>query len=230
VYRLAGRLTPWFAWGAAVLILIGLYGGLVLAPPDYQQGNGFRIIYVHAPTAWLSLMVYTWMGVAAAVGLIWRIKVAHAVAAACAPIGASFTAVALATGSLFGKPMWGTWWMWTPRLTSELLLLFLYMGYMALRASFDDTQRADRASAVLAVVGIVNVPIVHYSVVWWNDLHQASSITLTGKDTIATSMLVPLLVSLLGFSLYFGAVLLVRLRGEILRRERAAAWIREALA
>jgi heme exporter protein C len=230
VYRLAGRLTPWFAWSAALLIIAGLFGGLVLAPPDYQQGDGFRIIYVHAPTAWLSLMVYTWMGVAAAVGLIWRIKVAHAVAAACAPVGASFTAVALATGSLFGKPMWGTWWVWTPRLTSELLLLFLYMGYMGLRASFDDTQRADRASAVLAVVGIVNVPIVHYSVVWWNDLHQASSITLTGKDTIATSMLVPLLVSLLGFSLYFGAVLLVRLRGEILRRERAAAWIREALA
>ena len=230
VYRLAGRLTPWFAWSAGLLIVAGLFGGLVLAPPDYQQGNGFRIIYVHAPTAWLSLMVYTWMGVAAAVGLIWRIKVAHAVAAACAPVGASFTAVALATGSLFGKPMWGTWWVWTPRLTSELLLLFLYMGYMGLRASFDDTQRADRASAVLAVVGIVNVPIVHYSVVWWNDLHQASSITLTGKDTIATSMLVPLLVSLLGFSLYFGAVLLVRLRAEILRRERAAAWIREVLA
>jgi heme exporter protein C len=230
VYRLAQRLTPWFAWSAGVLILAGLFGGLVLAPPDYQQGDGFRIIYVHAPTAWLSLMVYTWMGVAAAVGLIWRIKVAHAIAAACAPVGASFTAAALATGSLFGKPMWGTWWVWTPRLTSELLLLFLYMGYMALRASFDDTQRADRASAVLAVVGIVNVPIVHYSVVWWNDLHQASSITLTGKDTIATSMLVPLLVSLLGFSLYFGAVLLVRLRGEILRRERAATWIREALA
>jgi heme exporter protein C len=230
VYRLAGRLTPWFGWSAGVLMLAGLFGGLVLAPPDYQQGNGFRIIYVHAPTAWLSLMVYSWMGVAAAVGLIWRIKVAHAVAAACAPVGASFTAVALATGSLFGKPMWGTWWVWTPRLTSELLLLFLYMGYMGLRASFDDTQRADRASAVLAVVGIVNVPIVHYSVVWWNDLHQASSITLTGKDTIATSMLVPLLVSLLGFTLYFGAVLLVRLRAEILRRERNAAWIREALA
>jgi heme exporter protein C len=230
VYRLAGRLTPWFGWCAGVLMLAGLFGGLVLAPPDYQQGDGFRIIYVHAPTAWLSLMVYTWMGVAAAVGLIWRIKVAHAVAAACAPVGASFTAVALATGSLFGKPMWGTWWVWTPRLTSELLLLFLYMGYMGLRASFDDTQRADRASAVLAVVGIVNVPIVHYSVVWWNDLHQASSLTLTGKNTIATSMLVPLLVSLLGFTLYFGAVLLVRLRGEILRRERAAAWIREALA
>ena len=230
VYALARRLTPWFGWSAALLMLAGLFGGLVLAPPDYQQGDGFRIIYVHAPTAWLSLMVYTWMGVAAAVGLIWRIKVAHAVAAACAPVGASFTAVALATGSLFGKPMWGTWWVWTPRLTSELLLLFLYLGYMGLRASFDDTQRADRASAVLAVVGIVNVPIVHYSVVWWNDLHQASSLTLAGKDTIATSMLVPLLVSMLGFTLYFAAILLVRLRAEILRRERSAAWIREALA
>ena len=230
VYALARRLTPWFGWSAALLMLAGLFGGLVLAPPDYQQGDGFRIIYVHVPTAWLSLMVYTWMGVAAAVGLIWRIKVAHAVAAACAPVGASFTAVALATGSLFGKPMWGTWWVWTPRLTSELLLLFLYLGYMGLRASFDDTQRADRASAVLAVVGIVNVPIVHYSVVWWNDLHQASSLTLAGKDTIATSMLVPLLVSMLGFTLYFGAILLVRLRAEILRRERSAAWIREALA
>ena len=230
VYRLAGRLTPWLGWSAGVLILAGLFGGLVLAPPDYQQGDGFRILYVHAPTAWLSLMVYTWMGVAAAVGLIWRIKVSHAVAAACAPVGASFTAVALATGSLFGKPMWGTWWVWTPRLTSELLLLFLYMGYMGLRASFDDIQRADRASAVLAVVGIVNVPIVHYSVVWWNDLHQASSLSLAGKDTIALSMLVPLLVSLLGFTLYFGAILLVRLRAEILRRERAATWIREALA
>ena len=230
VYRLAGRLTPWFGWIAGVLLLAGLFGGLVLAPPDYQQGDGFRIIYVHVPTAWLSLMVYTWMAVAAAVGLIWRIKVAHAVAAACAPIGASFTAVALATGTLFGKPMWGTYWVWTPRLTSELLLLFLYLGYMGLRASFDDTQRADRASAVLAVVGIVNVPIVHYSVVWWNDLHQGSSLSLTGKDTIATSMLVPLLVSLLGFTLYFGAMVLVRLRAEMLRRERAASWIREALA
>jgi len=230
IYRLAGRLTPWFAWSAAALIVGGLFGGLLLAPPDYQQGDGFRILYVHAPTAWLSLMVYTWMGVAAAVGLIWRIKVAHALAAACAPVGASFTAVALATGSLFGKPMWGTWWVWTPRLTSELLLLFLYLGYMGLRASFDDIQRADRASAVLAVVGIVNVPIVHYSVVWWNDLHQGSSLSLAGKDTIALSMLVPLLVCLLGFTLYFGAIVLVRLRAEILLRERAAAWIREVLA
>jgi heme exporter protein C len=229
VYRLAERLTPWFAWSAALLILAGLYDGLVLAPPDYQQGDGFRIIYVHVPTAWLSQMIYVWMAVAAAVGLIWRIKVAHSVAAACAPIGASFTAVALGTGMLWGKPMWGAYWVWDVRLTTELLTLFLYLGYMGLRASFDDLQRADRASAVLAVVGVVNVPIVKYSVVWWNSLHQGSSLSLTGKDTIATPMLIPLLVSMLGFTLYFGAVLLVRLRAEVLRRERAAGWISEVV-
>ena len=228
VYRLAARLTPWFAWAATLCIAAGLFDGLVLAPPDYQQGDGFRIIYIHVPCAWLSLMIYTWLGVAAAVGLIWRIKVAYAVAAACAPVGASFTAAALATGMLWGKPMWGTYWVWTPRLTSELLLLFLYLGYMGLRSSFDDLQRADRASAVLAVVGMVNVPIVHYSVVWWNDLHQGSSVGL-GGSSIAISMLVPLLVSMLGFTLYFGAIVLVRLRAEVLRRERAAAWIREAV-
>jgi heme exporter protein C len=230
VYRLAQRLTPWFAWSAALLILGGLYDGLVVAPPDYQQGDGFRIIYVHVPTAWLSQMIYVWMAVAAAVGLIWRIKVAHGVAAACAPIGASFTAVALATGMLWGKPMWGAYWVWDVRLTTELLTLFLYLGYMGLRSSFDDLQRADRASAVLAVVGVVNVPIVKYSVVWWNSLHQGSSLSLTGKDTIATPMLIPLLVSMLGFTLYFGAVLLVRLRAEVLRRERAASWISEVVS
>jgi heme exporter protein C len=230
IYRLAGTLTPWFGWIAALLLLGAMYDGLVLAPPDYQQGDGFRIMYVHVPTAWLSLMIYTWMAVAAAVGLIWRIKVAHAAAAACAPIGASFTAAALVTGMLFGKPMWGAYWVWDPRLTSELLLLFLYLGYMGLRASFDDLQRADRASAVLAVVGVVNVPIVHFSVIWWNSLHQGSSLSLTGKDTIATPMLIPLLLSMLGFTLFFVAVVLVRLRGEVLRRERTASWIGEAVA
>src|SRR5207244_13285670 len=151
VYALAARLTPWFAWPAALLIIGGLWGGLVLAPADYQQGDGFRIIYVHAPSAWMSLMVYPTMAVAAAVGLIWRIKVAHAVAASCAPIGASFTFAALVTGALWGQPMWGTYWEWDPRLTSELILLFLYLGYMGLRAALEDTQRADRASGVLAV-------------------------------------------------------------------------------
>jgi heme exporter protein C len=229
LYALAARLTPWFAWPAALLILGGLYAGLVLAPPDYQQGEGFRIIYVHVPSAWMSLMVYVTMGVAAAVGLIWRMKIAHAVAASCAPIGASFTVVALVTGSLYGKPMWGTWWEWDPRLTSELILLFLYLGFMGLRAGFDDTQRADRSGALLAIVGMVNVPIIHYSVIWWNSLHQAPSVMRFGKPAMPAAMLVPLLVLLLGFTLFFAAVLLVRVRAEILQRERATRWIGETL-
>ncbi len=229
VYRLAQRLTPWLAWPAALLILAGLYGGLVLAPPDYQQGDGFRIIYVHAPSAWLSLMVYTLMGGAAAVGLIWRIKVAHAVAASCAPIGASFTLAALVTGALWGEPMWGTFWEWDPRLTSELVLFFLYLGYMGLRAGIEEVSRADRASGVLAVVGLVNVPIIHYSVTWWNSLHQAPSVMRLDKPALPLSMLAPLMLMLLGFTLLFGAVLCVRLRAEVLTRERANPWIREAL-
>jgi len=229
IYRLAGRLTPWFAWPAAILIVGALYGGLVLAPPDYQQGQGFRIIYVHAPSAWMSLMVYVVMAVSSAVGLIWRMKVAHAVAASCAPVGASFTLAALATGMLWGRPMWGTYWEWDPRLTSELVLLFLYLGYMGLRASFDDVQRADRVSAVLAVVGVVNVPIIHYSVLWWNSLHQAPSVMKLGTPTIATAMLVPLLMMLAGFTLFFGAILMLRLRAEVLRRERGSSWIREVV-
>jgi heme exporter protein C len=229
IYRLAEQLTPWFAWPAAALILAALYGALVLAPPDYQQGDGFRIIYVHAPAAWMSLMVYTTMAVAAAVALIWRMKVAHAVAASCVPIGASFTVAALVTGSLWGEPMWGTWWEWDPRLTSELILLFLYLGYMGLRGAIEDPQRADRTSAVLAVVGIVNVPINHYSVTWWNSLHQAPSVMRLGKPQLSMPMLWPLLMMLLGFTLFFVAVLLVRLRGEILVRERSASWIREVV-
>ncbi|HSY07685.1 MAG TPA: heme ABC transporter permease [Steroidobacteraceae bacterium] len=230
VYALAARLTPWFGWAAAIVILAGLYGGLVLAPPDYQQGDDFRIIYVHAPSAWMSLMVYVTMASAAAVGLVWRMKVAHAVAASCATIGASFTFAALATGSLWGRKMWGTYWEWDPRLVSELVLLFLFLGYMALRSAIDDLQRADRASALLAVVGVVNVPIIHYSVVWWNSLHQAPSVMKLGKPEMPAAMLVPLLTMLAGFTVFFVYLLLVRLRGEILKRERTASWIREALA
>lgn len=229
IYRIAGRLVPWFAWPAAVLILAALYGGLVLAPPDYQQGDGFRIVYVHAPSAWMSMMVYMTMAVSAAIGLVWRIKVAHAVAASCAPIGASFTVAALVTGMLWGRPMWGTYWEWDPRLTAELVLLFLYLGYMGLRGAIEDTQRADRTSAVLAIVGIVNIPIIKYSVEWWNSLHQAPSVTRMGKPTMPVEMLTPLLLMILGFTLLFVALLLVRVRGEVLRRERSARWIREAL-
>lgn len=230
IYGLAARLTPWFSWLAAMLIAGGLYGGLLLAPADYQQGDDFRIIYVHAPSAWMSLMVYSTMAISAGVGLIWRMKVSHAIAASCAPIGASFTFAALVTGSLWGERMWGTYWEWDPRLTSELILLFLYLGYMGLRSAMDDVQRADRASAVLAVVGIVNVPIIHYSVLWWNSLHQAPSVMQLAKPTMAASMLIPLLMMLFGFTVLFVALLLVRLRAEILNRERTASWIREAVA
>jgi heme exporter protein C len=224
-YRIAARLVPWFGWPAGILIAAGLYGGLVLAPADYQQGDGFRIVYVHAPSAWLSMQVYAIMAVAAAIGLIWRIKLAHAAAAASAPIGASFTFLALVTGAVWGKPMWGTWWVWDARLTSELILLFLYAGVMALRASIDDRDRADRAAAVLAIVGVVNLPIIHYSVYWWNTLHQPATLTKIGKPSMTGDMLWPLLAMLLGFTLYYGAVLLIRLRAEILRRERDASWL-----
>jgi len=213
-----------------VAIAYGLVGGVGLAPADYQQKDAFRIIYVHAPSAWLSLMIYTTMAVSAAIGLIWRIKVSHALAAACAPIGAWFTVAALGTGMLWGKPMWGAYWAWDPRLTAELVLLFLYMGYMGLRAGIEDTQRADRASAVLAIVGVINVPIVKYSVEWWNSLHQSASVMKLGKPTIVPEMLIPLLVMFVGFTLLFFALVLVRLRAEILRRERTASWIREVLA
>lgn len=226
LYRTAGRLIAWFAWPAAILIAAGLIGGLWLAPPDYQQGDAYRIIYVHAPSAWLSLMMYGVMGIAGGIGLIWRIKAAHALAASAAPIGASFALVTLVTGSLWGKPMWGTYWAWDPRLTSELFLLLLYLGYMGLRAAFEDLQRADRASAVLAVVGLVDVPIVHYSVVWWNSLHQGALVFI-GRKAMPPSMLIPLMVMFLGFTLYSVAVLLMRLRAEVLNRERTARWVRE---
>jgi heme exporter protein C len=228
-YRIAGTAAPWLGWLALILIVAGLCGGLVLAPPDYQQGDAFRIVYVHAPSAWLSMFVYATMAFAAAIGLVWRIKLAHAVAAASAPVGASFTFLALATGAIWGKPMWGTWWVWDARLTSELLLLFLYAGVIALRGSIDDRDRADRASAVLAIVGVVNLPIIHYSVVWWNTLHQPSTLTKIAKPSMAGEMLWPLLVMLLGFTLYYGAILAVRLRAEILRREREAGWLRAEL-
>jgi heme exporter protein C len=227
IYQLSARLAPWFGWVAGLLIVAGLYGGLVLAPPDYQQGDGFRIIYVHAPSAWLSLMVYSCMATAAAVGLIWRMKVAHAVAASCAGVGAAFTAVSLITGMLWGKPMWGTYWVWDPRLTAQLILLFLFFGYMALRASYDDASRADRLSAWVAVIGVINVPIVRFSVEWWNSLHQSPSVMKLARASMPTSMLVPLLLMLAGFTVFFLAFLSVRLRAEILRREKNSGWVRE---
>jgi heme exporter protein C len=230
VFALAARLSPWFGVLAAIAIVGSLYGGLVRAPADYQQGDAFRIVYVHAPSAWLSVMIYTTMAVAAAVGLIWRMKVAHAAAAACAPIGAWFTVATLGTGMLWGKPMWGAYWVWDPRLTAELVLLFLYFGYMGLRSGIEDPQKADRASALLAIVGVINVPIIKYSVEWWNSLHQTPTVMKFGKPTMSLDMLVPLLAMFIGFTLLFGAIFLIRLRAELLQRERSASWAREALA
>ena len=229
VYGFATRWAPWFGVAAVVMMLIALYGGLILAPPDYQQKDAFRIVYIHAPVATLSMAVYSTMALAAAVGLIWRMKVAHAAAAACAPIGAWFTVATLATGMLWGKPMWGAYWVWDPRLTSELVLLFLYFGYMGLRAGIEDPQKADKASAVLAIVGAVNVPIIKYSVNWWNSLHQPAT-RLIGEADMDWSMVWPLLLMLAAFFLYFGWVMLIRLRAELLRRERNASWVREVVA
>ncbi|MDX1443835.1 MAG: heme ABC transporter permease [Gammaproteobacteria bacterium] len=226
-YRIGGKLLPWFGVLTLLLMAWGLYGGLVLAPMDYQQKDAFRIIYVHGPSAWMSMFTYMMMAVAAGIGLIWRMKLAHVVAHAVAPIGAVFTFCALVTGSIWGKPMWGTWWVWDARLTSELLLLFLYLGYMALAGAFDDRKQGDRASAILAIVGVVNIPIIHYSVEWWNTLHQGPTVTKFDTPSISWEMLWPLLVMALAFKLYLFTVATWRVRAEILQREQRSAWTRD---
>ncbi len=225
-HRLSYTLYPWLAVPGYLLIAWGTYNGLFVAPEDYQQKDAFRIIYVHVPSAYLSMMAYMIMAISAAVGLIWRMKLAHAVAVAAAPLGAWFTFLALATGSIWGRPMWGTWWEWgDPRLTSELILLFLYFGYMTLRMSINDTTKADKASAVLAIIGAINVPIIHYSVVWWTSLHQGSTIIREGGPAIDPEMLYPLLANIVGFTLVFGALLMRRIRVEVLLRERRKRWV-----
>lgn len=222
-------LEPWLLWPAVVLLLIGAYGGLVLAPADYLQGEGFRIIYVHVPSAFLSMFTYTLMAVASGIGLIWRMKLAFCVAAATAPIGAAFTLLALVTGAIWGQPMWGSWWEWDPRLTSELILLFLFLGYIFLRQALRETRQADRASAILAVVGVVNVPIIHYSVEWWTSIHQGPSIAKLETPSIAGDMLWPLLVMIVGYQLLFFAVLLTGVRAQVLDREKNSRWVSDLL-
>ena len=229
VFGVAGALMPWLMGAASLAVGYGLVAGLGIAPADYQQGEAFRMIYVHVPAAILSLTVYIVMAAASAVALVWRIKVGHAVAAACAPIGTSFAILTLVTGSLWGRPMWGTYWAWDPRLTSELILLFIYVGVMSLRSAFEDPARGDRAAGLLAVVGVVNVPIVHFSVVWWNSLHQGATIVTLEGPKMPGSMLWPLLSMWLGFMLFYGAVLCIRVQGEVLNRERQSAWVREAI-
>ena len=227
MYRLAGRLAPWFGGLCLLSLAIGLYLGLVVAPADYEQGDSYRIIYIHVPAAWMSMFAYVVMATSSAIFLIWRLKIADVVAEASAPIGAAFTAVALLTGSFWGKPMWGTWWIWDARLTSELLLLFLYLGYMALRGALDTPQGSARAAAILAVVGVVNIPIIHFSVEWWNTLHQPATITKLGKPSMHISMLRPLLLMALAFQLLYFHNLMIRMRTLILSRESRASWVAE---
>ncbi|MFK7860311.1 MAG: heme ABC transporter permease [Granulosicoccus sp.] len=227
MYRVAGVLGPFFGAVCLISLVIGLYLGLVIAPPDYEQGDSYRIIYIHVPAAWMSMFVYVVMATSSAIFLIWRLKIADVVAVSSAPIGAAFTAVALLTGSFWGKPMWGTWWIWDARLTSELLLLFLYLGYMALRGAMETPQSAARAAGILAVVGVVNIPIIHFSVEWWNTLHQPATITKLDKPSMHISMLRPLLIMVLSFQMLYFFNLMVRVRTIILEREARASWVAE---
>ncbi|WP_440222211.1 heme ABC transporter permease [Dokdonella sp. MW10] len=226
-YRLAGRFTPWLFALAALTGLVGLYGGLVLAPADYQQSDAYRIIFIHVPSAWMSLFIYFVMAVNAFIALVWRIKLSETLAMCCAPIGAAFTAITLATGSIWGKPMWGTWWTWDARLTSELVLLFLYVGVIGLYHAIEDRRQAARAASFLALVGIVNVPIVHFSVKWWNTLHQGSTVRLLGPSAIDASMLWPLLLMALATKLWFLGSLFARARASLLELEAGKDWARE---
>ncbi len=228
-YQFATRLIPWLGWSTLFLFIVGLYLGLFVAPTDYQQGESYRIIYIHVPAAWMSMFVYMVMATAGGIGLIWKMKMADIIASSAAPLGAAFTILALATGSLWGKPMWGTWWIWDARLTSELILLFLYLGFIALQSAIEDKRTAANACAVLALVGVVNIPIIHYSVEWWNTLHQGATVTRFDKPAMATSMLIPLLTMFLAFKLYFGMTLLMRARVEILERERDTTWMKEMI-
>jgi heme exporter protein C len=226
-YRLSGYWIPWFAAGCLILMLAGLYQGLVVAPTDYQQGDSYRIMFVHVPSAWMSLFIYIVMATAGAIGLIWHMKLAEVIAISSAPIGASFTFLALITGSIWGKPMWGTWWVWDARLTSELILLFLYLGIIALYNAVEDKRVAARATSILALVGVVNIPIIHYSVEWWNTLHQGPTVTKFGTPSIDMRMLIPLLLMAVAFKLFYVLTVLMRARCEILQRERNTQWVRE---
>lgn len=228
-YDTSAKMIPWFGWITVILLAAGLTGALFLSPPDYQQGESVRIIYVHVPAAWMSMFCYMTMTISAVIGLIWRIKLSEIVASVAAPIGAWFTFLALVTGSLWGKPMWGTYWVWDARLTSELILLFLYLGFIALQTAIEDPRAAARASAILAIVGVVNIPIIKYSVDWWNTLHQPATVSKMGTPSIDTSMLIPLLIMAVAFMTYFGWLVLKRARCELLHRERNAAWVKRMI-
>jgi heme exporter protein C len=221
-YPLAGKLIPWFGIPATILFVVGMYVGFFVAPTDFQQGEAYRIIFIHVPAAWMGMFLYVLMAAYAGIGWAFNARLSSMMASSLSITGAMFTFLSLATGSLWGKPTWGTWWVWDARMTSTLILLFLYIGFISLQAAIDDPRRADRAGAVLALVGVINVPIIYFSVQWWNTLHQGATIRIVNKPTIAPSMLAAMLILLAACWLYSVAVVLVRLRCIILEREQNA--------
>ena len=229
-YKTSSLLLPWIILAFGICFSYGVISGLFIAPADYQQGDGFRIIYVHVPSAFTAMAIYFVMACSALLLLVFRVKIAAICMACSAPIGAWFTFLALATGSIWGKPMWGTWWIWDARLTSVLILFFLYLGFIALRSVITDPHSRDRASAILALVGVINLPIIHYSVIWWNTLHQGPTISKFAAPTIEASMLYPLLAMIAAFFLFYAYVLLLRMRNQILLREMKNPWVKEELS
>ncbi len=228
-YEWSGKWVPWLLGSTAVLMLVGLYWGLVVAPSDYQQGESYRIIYVHVPSAWMSMFVYVVMAGAGFIAIVWRTKLSEIVVSECAVIGAMFTALALVTGMLWGKPTWGTYWQWDARLTSELILLFLYFGIIAVHSVIEEPRTAARVASILAIIGVINIPIIHYSVTWWSSLHQPNMQLVSKTPSVHPSMLYPLLVMATAFQLYFVSLLFIRMRNAILYRERRTNWVQNIL-
>lgn len=226
-YNWSGRLLPWLTALTVALFGYGIVGGLFLAPPDYQQGDAFRIIYIHVPAALWSLGIYTLMTIASISYLVWRVKLFDVLLQSAAALGAWMTFLALVTGSIWGKPMWGTWWIWDARLTSELILLFIYFGVIGLRQSLAEKQDAGRAVSIFVIIGFIDIPIIHYSVYWWNTLHQGATISKFAKPSIAPEMLTPLLVMIVAFGCYLVLMILLRMRNQILLRERKTEWVRQ---
>ena len=224
-YRFSSRLLPWLAISTLLVITVGLYQGLWLAPADYQQGDSYRIMFIHVPAAWMSMFIYIMMAGAAVVALVWRIKLADLFVIASAPIGASFTLLALATGSIWGKPMWGTWWVWDARLTSELILLFIYVGIISLYNAIEDKRTAAKAIGILVLVGLVNIPIIHFSVEWWSTLHQGPTVSKLDAPSIHLSMLIPLLIMAVGFKLFYITIVLLRMQNHILLQDKNSTWL-----
>ncbi|QOJ23729.1 MAG: heme ABC transporter permease [Gammaproteobacteria bacterium] len=226
-YSLAGKMIPLFVFVTVILTAAGLYVGFFVAPTDFQQGEAYRIIFIHVPAAWMSMFLYVVMAFWAGIGLAFNTRLSSMFASAIAPTGAMFTFIALWTGALWGKPMWGTWWVWDARLTSELILFFLYIGFMSLQAAIDDPRRADKAGAIIALVGVVNVPIIYFSVQWWNTLHQGASVSVNQAPAMASTMLTGMLIMVFASWMYSIAVILKRTRVIILERESHTAWVAE---